>query len=52
MYNVCALSYNAANPLPCGDSDFKGGIYWDELAETCGDILRVAGFRDNNIIVI
>ena len=24
---------------------FDGGIYWDELAETCSDISRVAGFR-------
>ena len=25
--------------------DFEGGIYWDKLAETCCDILRVVGFR-------
>ena len=25
--------------------DFEGGVYWDEFAETCGDISRVAGFR-------
>ena len=25
--------------------DFKGGVYWDELAETCGDISRMMGFR-------
>ena len=25
--------------------DFEGGVYWDELAEICGDISRVAGFR-------
>ena len=24
--------------------DFEGGVYWDELAETCGDISRVVGF--------
>ena len=24
---------------------FEGGIYWDELAETCSDISMVAGFR-------
>ena len=24
---------------------FEGGIYWDELAEICGEILRAAGFR-------
>ena len=26
--------------------DFKGSIYWDELAEICGEISRVAGFQD------
>ena len=25
--------------------DFEGNAYLDEFAETCGDILRVAGFR-------
>ena len=25
--------------------DFKGGIYWDELTEICGEISRAAGFR-------
>ena len=30
--------------------DFEGGVYQDELAETCGDILRVAGFRGNTVI--
>ena len=25
--------------------DFKGDIYWDELAETCSDISRAAGFQ-------
>ena len=25
--------------------DFEGGIYWDELAEICGEISRAAGFR-------
>ena len=24
--------------------DFKGGVFWDELAEICGDILRVVRF--------
>ena len=45
--------------------DFEGGVYWDELADRCGDISRAVGFRgaarfrgntvsllvDNNIIV-
>ena len=25
--------------------DFKGSINWDKLADRCGDISRVAGFR-------
>ena len=25
--------------------DFEGGIYWNELADRCGDISRAAGFR-------
>ena len=24
---------------------FEGGVYWDELAEICSEISRVAGFR-------
>ena len=24
--------------------DFGGDVYWDELAEICGDISRVVGF--------
>ena len=25
--------------------DLEGGVYWDELADRCGDISRMAGFR-------
>ena len=25
--------------------DFEGGVYWDDFAETCGDISRAAEFR-------
>ena len=25
--------------------DFEDGVYWDELAEICGDISRAAEFR-------
>ena len=25
--------------------DFEGGVYWDEMADRCGDISRAAGFR-------
>ena len=32
--------------------DFEGSIYWDELAETCSDISRAAGFRGNTVCVV
>ena len=35
----------AVDPLPCMRRDFEGGVYWDELADRCGDISRAAGFR-------
>ena len=25
--------------------DFEGAVYWDELADRCGDISRAAGFQ-------
>ena len=25
--------------------DFEDGVYWDELAEICGEMSRAAGFR-------
>ena len=25
--------------------DFEGGVYWDELADRCGEISRAVGFR-------
>ena len=25
--------------------DFEGGVYWDELADRCGDISMAMGFR-------
>ena len=31
--------------------DFKGDIYWDELAETCSDISRAAGFQGNRVYI-
>ena len=38
LYNVHTHSYVAANPLHVMGRDLKGNIYWDKLAETCGDI--------------
>ena len=29
--------------------DFEGGVYWDEMADRCGDISRAAGFRGNTV---
>ena len=31
---------------------FKGGVYWDGFAETCGDISRAAGFQGNTVLNI
>ena len=28
---------------------FQGGMYWDELAEICGDISRVPKFQRNSL---
>ena len=29
--------------------DFKGGIYWDDLAKTCDNILRAVKFQENEV---
>ena len=29
--------------------NFEGGVCWDELTETCSDILRAVGFQGNII---
>ena len=29
--------------------DFNSSIYWDELAEICGDVLRAAEFREDTV---
>ena len=45
MHVKCACTYgNCCWPLTM-QRDFKGGIYWDELADRCGEISRAAGFR-------
>ena len=38
--------------------DFEGGIYWDELAETCDDIFKGSGiqgvvrFQGNTVAIV
>ena len=45
MHVKCACAYgNCCRPLTMR-RDFEGGVYWDELADRCGDISRAAGFR-------
>ena len=42
----CLCAYgNCCRPLTMR-RDFEGSIYWDELADRCGEISRAAGFRD------
>ena len=45
IYNACAYTCKSCWPFTM-QQDFEGGIYWDELAETCGDISRAVGFWD------
>ena len=41
----CPCAYgNCCRPLTMR-RDFEGGVYWDELADRCGEISRAAGFR-------
>ena len=41
----CPCAYgNFYRPLTMR-RDFEGGVYWDEMADRCGDISRAAGFR-------
>ena len=44
MYNARAHTYERCRPFTMR-RDFEGGVYWHELAETCGEISRAAGFR-------
>ena len=41
--HACAY-VNCCRPLTMR-RDFEGGVYWDELADRCGDISRVVGFQ-------
>ena len=58
MHVKCLCTYgNCCRPLTMRQ-DFEGGVYWDELAERCGDISRaaefqgVARFRGNTVFYI
>ena len=42
MYDVHVHMNIVVDPLPC--SEILSGIYWDDLAEACGDISRAAEF--------
>ena len=44
MYNARVHTYVVTNPLPCGEIS-RVAFIWDELAEMCGEVLRVTGFR-------
>ena len=45
MHVKCPCAYgNFYRPLTMR-RDFEGGVYWDEMADRCGDISRAAGFR-------
>ena len=45
MHVKCPCAYgNFCRPLTMR-RDFEGGVYWDEMADRCGDISRAAGFR-------
>ena len=44
MYDARVHAYVVTNPSPSSEIS-RVAFVWDELAETCGKILRVAGFR-------
>ena len=47
---VCADVYRCR---PCTMwHNFEDGVYQDELAEICGDISRVVGFRGNMVFIV
>ena len=49
MHVKCPCAYgNFYRPLTMR-RDFEGGVYWDEMADRCGDISRAAGFRGNTV---
>ena len=45
MHVKCPCAYgNCCQPLTMR-RDFEGGVYWDKLADRCGNISRAVGFR-------
>ena len=45
MHVKCTCAYRyCCRPLTM-QRDFEGGVYWDKLADRCGEISRAAGFR-------
>ena len=45
MHVKCACAYrNCCRPLTM-QWDFEGSVYWDELADRCGETSRAAGFQ-------
>ena len=46
MYNAHAHTHKYYSCQPrIMRQDFEGSIYWDELAEICGDVSSAAGFQ-------
>ena len=45
MYLWCVCAYAYCYRPRTMRWDFEGGVYWDEFAEICGEILRAAGFQ-------
>ena len=45
MHVKCVCAYGNCCRSLTMRRDFEGGVYWDELADRCGDISRAAGFR-------
>ena len=45
MHIKCVCAYGSCCQPLTMRRDFEGGVYWDELADRCGEILRMAGFQ-------
>ena len=45
MHVKCPCAYGNCCRSLTMRQDFEGGVYWDKLADRCGDISRAAGFR-------
>ena len=52
MHVKCPCAYgNCCRSLTMW-RDFEGSVYWDELADRCGDNSRAAGFQGNTVHVL